>query len=343
MKSNALFFIEPHKVDIQTLDLETLQDGELLIRSRISAISTGTELLLYRGQTPRDMVTDSLIPSLSGELKYPLQYGYSNVGQVEDIGDGVADGWLGRRVFTFHPHQSLHKSHVDHVIAIPESLTDEEATFLPNMETAVNLLHDGNPLLGEQVGIFGQGIVGLLTTALLARIPLARLITLDQFELRRSASLDLGADASFDPGESNISATLGQNFGAPENDGSADLFYELSGNPKALDQAISASGFHTRIVIGSWYGVKETTLDLGRSFHRNRIRIISSQVSTIRPELSGRWKKARRLKFAMQMIETIRPTKLITHRFPLEKAAEAYELLDKQAAKTIQVLLSYDG
>lgn len=343
MKSNALFFIEPHKVVIQTLDLETLQDGELLIRTRISAISTGTELLLYRGQTPRDMVTDSLIPSLSGELKYPLQYGYSNVGQVEDIGNGVKDDWLGRRVFTFHPHQSLYKSHVDHVIAIPESLTDEEATFLPNMETAVNLVHDGNPFLGEQVGIFGQGIVGLLTTALLARIPLARLITLDQFELRRNASLDLGADASFDPGESNISATLSQNFGAPENDGSADLFYELSGNPKALDQAISASGFHTRIVIGSWYGVKETTLDLGRSFHRNRIRLISSQVSTIRPELSGRWKKARRLNFAMQMIETIRPTKLITHRFPLEEAAEAYELLDKQAAKTIQVLLSYDG
>ncbi|MCH7587055.1 MAG: zinc-binding alcohol dehydrogenase [Chloroflexi bacterium] len=343
MKASALFFVEPYKVEIRTLDVEALGDGEVLIRSRLSAISSGTELLLYRGQTPRDMVVDSVIPSLPGELNYPHQYGYSTVGQVEDIGNGVDEDWLGRRVFSFHPHQSLFKSHVDHVIAVPDGLSDEEATFLPNMETAVNLLHDGNPLLGERIAIFGQGIVGLLTTALLARIPLARLITLDRFELRRSASRKFGAEYSFDPEINDLSATLSQNFGAPDNDGSADLIYELSGNPKALDQAISASGFHTRIVIGSWYGVKETTLDLGRSFHRNRIRIISSQVSTIRPELSGRWKKKRRLNFALQMIETIRPAELITHRFSLESAAQAFALLDKQAAKTIQVLLRYES
>ncbi len=78
---------------------------------------------------------------------------------------------------------------------------EQTAVFLPNMETTVNLLLDGQPLLGERIVVFRQGIVGLLTTALLARFPLAQLVTVDRYPLRRQASLDLGAQVSLDPGD----------------------------------------------------------------------------------------------------------------------------------------------
>ena len=105
---------------------------------------------------------------------------------------------------------------------------------------------------------------------------------------------------------------------------------------------LALTGFSGRIVIGSWYGEKRAEIDLGGAFHRSRIKLISSQVSTIAPELSGRWDKARRFDAAWKALERIKPEKWITHRFPIEEAAKAYELLDERPQETIQVVFKYN-
>jgi threonine dehydrogenase-like Zn-dependent dehydrogenase len=69
--------------------------------------------------------------------------------------------------------------------------------------------------------------------------------------------------------------------------------------------------------------------------------LISSQVSTIAPELSGRWDKSRRFEVAWKALERIKPEKWITHRFPIGAAVEAYRLLDENPQETIQVMLHY--
>ncbi len=124
-------------------------------------------------------------------------------------------------------------------------------------------------------------------------------------------------------------------------DAGADLTYELSGNPTALDQAIAVTGFSGRIVIGSWYGQKRADLNLGGPFHRSRIRLISSQVSSLAPEWGGRWTKSRRLQVAWRMIERLRPASLITHRIPIEQASTAYTLLDRHPEDAMQIILTY--
>ena len=121
----------------------------------------------------------------------------------------------------------------------------------------------------------------------------------------------------------------------------ADLSIELSGSPEALNDAIALTGFSGRIVIGSWYGRKPAQLDLGGSFHRSRIKLISSQVSSISPELSGRWDKSRRFEVAWQAIQRVQPQKWITHRYSLGQAQEAYRLLDESPEEAIQVMLTY--
>ena len=121
----------------------------------------------------------------------------------------------------------------------------------------------------------------------------------------------------------------------------ADLAFELSGNPTALNDAIALTTFTGRVVIGSWYGEKPAEIELGGKFHRSRIRLISSQVSTIAPELEGRWDKARRFDAAWKAMERIKPEKWITHRFSIDEAVEAYRLLDESPQETIQVLLTY--
>jgi 2-desacetyl-2-hydroxyethyl bacteriochlorophyllide A dehydrogenase len=341
MHRQALFFTGPRQVAVHREALAAPAFGQVLVQTIISAISPGTEVLIYRGQAPRDLAQDEIIAALAGDFSFPLKYGYALVGQVVALGPGVSPEWEGRLVFAFHPHESHFLATPDELQMLPLYLTPEDSVFFPNMETAVTFMLDGRPLVGEQVAIFGQGIVGLLLTALLARCPLSSLVTLDLYPKRRLFSEELGASLSLDPTTSDLEQRLlGCLQGAGPYPG-ADLTYEISGNPEALDQAIAVTGFHGRVVIGSWYGLKRSDLNLGGRFHRSRVRLISSQVSSIPPELSGRWSRARRNHITWQMREEIKPARFITHRFPIAEAAQAYELLDRNPGEAIQVVLEY--
>jgi threonine dehydrogenase-like Zn-dependent dehydrogenase len=179
-------------------------------------------------------------------------------------------------------------------------------------------------------------VIGLLTTSLLAEFPLDTLVTADCYNLRRKASLDLEVSNSLDPNSESF-----QNDASAYTQRKFDLTLELSGNPAALNDALALTAFSGRIIVGSWYGEKPAEINLGGAFHRSRIKLISSQVSTIAPELSGRWNKSRRFEVAWKALERIKPEKWITHRFPIGAAVEAYRLLDENPQETIQVMLHY--
>jgi threonine dehydrogenase-like Zn-dependent dehydrogenase len=304
-----------------------------MVQAIISAISSGTERLIYQGNIPEKLVLDETITSLTGNFNYPFKYGYGMIGQVVALGDNVSTTWQDQLVFAFHPHESHFITTPENLWLLPAGISPDEAVFLPNMETAVNLVMDGQPIIGERVVVFGQGIVGLLTTALLAQFPLSDLVTIDQYAARRVASLAVGAHRTLEPSPQ-----------LPEQvrfDNGADLIYELSGNPEALNQAIDMAGFDSQIVIGSWYGFKQATLDLGEKFHRQRIRLISSQVSTINPKFSGRWNNSRRFELAWQMLQKIQPARFISHRFHIGQATQAYQLLDQATEQAMQLILTY--
>ena len=332
----TLYFTAPGQVELRKESLPAPAPDQVLVESLCSAISSGTEMLVYRGQFPRDMPVDESIPALSGQFQYPFCYGYACVGRVLELGKSVAQEWVDRFVFSFQPHSSHFVTIPDQLFPLPEDVSPENACLLPNMETAVNLVQDAAPILGERALVFGQGIVGLLTTALLADFPLAYLVTCDCYQLRREASLSLGVTAALDPNAADFRERLREVLPS-----GADLSIELSGSPAALDDAIALTGFGGRVVIGSWYGEKKAGLYLGGAFHRSRIRLISSQVSTIAPELRGRWDKARRFQVAWEALERIHPEKWITHRIPLDEAEKAYRMLDENPQETIQVILQY--
>ncbi len=338
MRRHRLEFLEPGRVAVIEAPVSPPAAGQVLVRTRYSAISPGTEMLVYRGQWPRGVTVDAGLEALAGPFAYPLTYGYCAVGRVIATGDAVAEDWLGRRVFAFHPHQDLFCVNPATLQPIPDDLDDETALFLANMETAVNLLLDGAPLIGEKVVVIGQGIVGLLTTALLSRFPLAKLSTIELHPLRREASIRLGASECLDPCDPALLSRLGAVAGQG---GEADLLYELSGHPTGLDTAMSLARFSGRVVVGSWYGAKKVELDLGSFFHRGRISLVSSQVSTVAPELTGRWQSGRRLDLAWEMLRRVRPAFCISQRFDLAEAAAAYALIDRNPQETIQVIFDH--
>lgn len=347
VKRKTLYFTAPQQVELREETLPALGADDVLVETICSAISAGTEMLIYQGRFPRDLETDSVISALRGGFKYPLAYGYACVGVIRETGKQVDNSWRDKVVFSFQPHTSHFITTLDCLLAVPDSLSHETACFLPTMETAVNLVQDGAPILGEHVLVLGQGVVGLLTASLLKEFPLETLLTIDCYELRRKASFEIGVSDSIDSDFiSSTNKTTNtekptSNHQVAYTQNKFDLTFELSGSPSALNDAIALTSFSGRIVIGSWYGEKPTEVNLGGAFHRSRIKLISSQVSTIAPELSGRWDKARRFDVAWKALERIKPEKWITHRFNTEKAEEAYQLLDESPQETIQVLITY--
>jgi 2-desacetyl-2-hydroxyethyl bacteriochlorophyllide A dehydrogenase len=326
-------FVAPRRVEVDRTPVGTPSPDEVRVETTLSAISPGTELLVYRDQVPDDVSLDETIDSLDRPAAYPLSYGYAAVGTVTAAGTAVADEWIGRRVFAFHPHASHFCVTPDSLVPLPSDVADEDAALLAMVETAVSLAMDGRPRVGERVAVFGQGVVGLLTTALLARFPLARLVTFDRYPDRRERSRALGADASLPPDGVDDAFEAG--------DGRADLSYEVSGNPDALDAAIETTGDDGRVVVGSWYGSKPTTLDLGGRFHRSHIRLQASQVSRIDPAHAGRWDKDRRMDLVLDRLADLQPSQLVTHRLPVEEAPRAYQLLDRSREEALQVLFEY--
>ncbi|MBV8161656.1 MAG: zinc-binding alcohol dehydrogenase [Acidimicrobiia bacterium] len=331
----SLVFAAPRRVEVHEEPVGAPGPGEVVVQTTSSAISAGTELLVYRDRVPPTMALDASIPGLTGPPTFPMKYGYAAVGRVVELGYGVDGAWEGRRVFCLHPHESHFVAGTDELAPVPAAVGTEDACFLASAETAVTFVMDGRPIVGERVAVFGQGVVGLLTTALLARFPLEMLVAVDRHRARRELALALGAHRAVDPqspaGQDELARLAG----------SFDLTYELSGTPAVLDAAIAVTGRSGRVVIGSWYGVQRADVDLGGAFHRSRMRLISSQVSTIDPRWSGRWDRERRRQAAWRLVEAARPGRLVTHRVPLAEASAAYELLDRHPEQAVQVLLCY--
>jgi 2-desacetyl-2-hydroxyethyl bacteriochlorophyllide A dehydrogenase len=326
MKSRALFFTGPRAIEIRSMDLPAPVEDQVLVATELSAISAGTELLVYRGELAEGTVLDETLPSLGAEFRYPLRYGYASVGRVVARGPKAPHELEGRSAFGFEPHGSHFLARADSLHPLPETMPSEAACLLPTVETALSLVHDARPLAGERVLVVGQGVVGLVTTALLARFPLARLVTVDPFPARRRLSMKLGAGTSVTPED------LGET--------DFDLSVEVSGAPRALNVAIAATGNEGRVVVGSWYGEKRGEVDLGTHFHRGRLTLLSSQVSRIGSPLTARWSKKRRLRAALELLPTLPAEELVSHRFDLERAADAYRLLDEDPGTCLQVVLT---
>ena len=337
MKKKSLYFTGPRKVKIREEEIKESEEEEVLIKSKISSISSGTELLLYNDKIEQGTKLDTQIASLKDSFEYPFKYGYSNIGEVISVGKGVSKEWIGEYVFSFHPHETHYIKSVDDLIKVPNNIDIENFSFLPNIETALNFVMDGRPIIGENIIIFGQGVIGLLTTAILNEFPLNKLITVDSYKKRRKMSKKFGSYRAF--GTDFDSEDILDPLENLKN--GFDLSYEISGNLSALEKAVEVTRYDGRIIIGSWYGNKRKPFNLSTRFHRNRIKIISSQVSTINPNLSGRWDKGRRLDLAIELIKQLNPQDLISHRISFTEAEKAYSLLNNNSEETLQVILEY--
>jgi 2-desacetyl-2-hydroxyethyl bacteriochlorophyllide A dehydrogenase len=329
MSAHALSFQAPRRVGIAQRDLPPIGPGETLVRTLYSGISSGTELLAYRGQIDPSLPLDESIGALAGTFTFPFFYGYSCVGRVERS-DSLPPGAL---VFAYHPHQNRFVAATRELIVLGD--TDaRQATLLPLVETALQVVLDAGMVTEEPVVVLGLGLVGMLTALLLARAG-ARVTAGEPRQWRRALACSLGVDA-VDPG--NLPDAV---KGATGGDG-VSLVVDASGNPDVLPAALDLLAHEGQVLVASWYGTKEVRLPLGGAFHRRRLAIRSTQVSTIPSQLGSRWTIGRRREAATRLLDELPLAPLATHTFSFEEAAAAFAALDRGDEGILHVALSYD-
>jgi 2-desacetyl-2-hydroxyethyl bacteriochlorophyllide A dehydrogenase len=326
-----VWFPHARAVELREERVGEPEPGEIRVKAELSALSHGTERLVYRGEVDRGLALD--LPTLAGGYGFPVKFGYASVGRVTAVGPDVNALREGDLVFALHPHQTEYVVNASLAHRLPADTPPDAGVFLANLDTAFNVMLDAHPQPDEVAIVFGQGVVGLLVTQLLRRAGL-RVIAVEPAPIRRAMSGRCGAVA-ITPAQIDVIREMTGGRGA-------QLAIEASGNPNALQQAIDHVAVEGRVIVCSWYGEKRASLDLGGNFHRGRLTIRSSQVGGIDPALAPRWDRARRLAAATDLLDDLVLADLITHRIPFARAAEAYKLLDERADETIQVVLTYD-
>lgn len=334
--AQALWLASARQPELRKEPVPPPGPAEIRVRALASAVSQGTELLVYRGEVSPALPLD--LPALAGSFAFPIKYGYASVGRVLDVGAEVTSVEPGDLVFVHHPHQSAYLVPAERAVRLPRGAAPEHGVFLASLETAINVLLDTPLHFGETALVFGQGTVGLLITQLLKRAGARRVFVVEPRAKRRAAALSVGADgalASEDGVEERVRALTGGR--------GADVAIEVSGTAEGLQAALDAVAEEGTVVAVSWHGTKRVTLDLGGHFHRGRVSLRSSQVGRIAPELAPRWDRARRMALACALLPHLRLADLISHRVPFACAPDAYRLIEEHPEDVLQLVLTYEG
>lgn len=327
--ARAVLFVAPRRIELSPVPLPGLDDRDVLVRTSHSGISAGTELLAYRGEVDPNLPLDETLGALGGAFRYPFRFGYSCVGVVER---GAGEHSEGERVFAFHPHQDRIVVPAGEVIALAD-VDPRVATLFPLVETALQLSRDVGPVEGESVVVVGLGVVGLLTAALLVRAG-AHVVASEPLGWRRDAAQRFSVSAV---APDDVEVAVGE-----QTDGrGVRAVVEASGNPAALASSLRLLAHEGTALVASWYGTKPVPLPLGAEFHRRRLTIRSSQVSTIPADQQPGWTVAKRRQAARALLDELPLGTLATHDFAFDDAAVAFAAVDEGAAGLIHAALCY--
>lgn len=338
-------FTAPYKVELVEEDIREPGAGQVLVRTLYSGISTGTELTAYRGTNPyltRNWDSDRRLFTDNGAtFDYPLTgWGYQEVGHVVRAGAGVTGVRPGDLVWGVWGHRSeavVDASRLEgHVL--PEHVDPLVGVFARLGAIAFNAVLDAGPMLGTQVVVFGQGVLGLLTTRL-AVLAGAAVIAVETLAQRRDLASQTGAVHVLDPADGAVAEQVNRLTGGQ----GADVCVEISGSYAALHEAIRASGQGGRVVASGFYQGPATMLRLGEEFHHNRVQLVASQISGVSSALSSRWHVERLQRSFMSLVAQGRldPLGLVTHVFEAGEVAKIFQLLDERPQEALQAVLEF--
>lgn len=334
MKTKTVVCIAPKQVVVKEEEVPDVQPGTFLVKAKLSAISTGTELTLVTSDSPPESVWARL-------ANYPLKLGYSHLGEVVAVGEGVDNVKVGDKVVGWKNHsQFVLYRKGEFCMKVPDGVADEAAVLFALAIISLNGVRKAKIQLGESVAVFGLGPIGIWS-AQFARLAGARpVIGVDLLPERREWAKKAGIDFVLDGKEDLVERISGLTKGRM-----VDVVFEVTGNPDAILDEVKVLRRQGRLVVLSSPRGK-TLFDFHDWCNWTSISIIGAHVSSHPPHENPEdpWTRERNTELFFELVrkKEIVAAELVTHRFRADDAPSAYQLLMTERGKTGIVLLDWE-
>jgi predicted dehydrogenase/threonine dehydrogenase-like Zn-dependent dehydrogenase len=350
-----------------------LLPGCVLVRTATSLVSAGTERasaefarknLMSKAKARPDLVRDvlakiqrdgmaSTLGAVRSRLAQPQSVGYSSAGTVVAIADGIADLRVGDRVACAGAGYAVHGEFacVPRLLAakIPEGVSFDEAAFATIGAICLHGIRTADVALGETVAVIGLGLLGQITVQLL-RVAGCRVLAMDLLQARADLAITNGADAA-STNESDLRDLCFQKTGGVGADavlitaetpmsGPVNLAAEVA-RDRANVVAVGTVGMELERKL---YYEKELTFRISRSYGPGRYDAAYEQKGRDYPIGHVRWTETRNMEAFLRFVaeRKLDLASLITHRFAIDEANRAYELILGRAGEPfLGVLLNY--
>ncbi len=344
--------------------------GSLLIHSACTLVSSGTERMLVdfgragligkvrqqpeRVQAVLDKIrTDGLMPTLDAvrnKLDQPLALGYCNVGVVAAVGRGVTGFAVGDRVVSNGKHAEVVSVPVNLCVRVPDAVPDDEAAFTVLGAIALQGIRLAQPTLGEAVVVTGLGLVGLLTVQLLVAHG-CRVLGIDFDPAKLALAREFGAETvNLQAGEDPVARATEFSRGRGVD---AVLITASTESDEPMHQAALMSRQRGRIVLVGVTGLnlsrddffkKELTFQVSSSYGPGRYDPEYEDKGRDYPFGFVRWTQQRNFEAVLDMMAARRllAAPLVSHRFPVTEAEQAYDLVTG-GGPSLGILLQFAG
>ena len=342
----VLRYKAPRQAEIVESETPKASGKTSVAKTLFTQVSAGTEMAFYRGTAPQLNYSGNkygLWEKAPNNIVYPMKsddpgvwwMGYAAVGRIVEVAPEEKNLGKGDLVFTWGPHREYQSA--SSFVKLPEDTNPRHASFLALMRIALNGYWDARVMLLDDVVIFGMGNIGQLLLQM-CKLGGAKVVAVDRIASRLELARKLGADAVFNP------ATDGDagNFVYERTNGrGADAVIEVTGNVKALPDAIRCAGYNGQVTVLSFYQDVADTLDLGREFHHKRTVVRSSQAGGNNPHLGPLHNPDRQTQHAIELLKLIDLDSLITHQVPFAELPAALEMIDKNPNECLSVVVEY--
>lgn len=334
MKGVRLVFPNPLKIETEEFETKDVAEGEVLIETEATLISTGTELTALTGNFPKDS-------AWSRYIKYPFVPGYSSVGRILQFGSRVEKFKVGERVAAYSPHATRALVNADQLVLVPSSVTIEDACFHAIAAGVMNSVRLAKVSLGESVVVLGLGLLGQMAVLFSRMAGAFPVVAVDLAEERLKLAETSGATVTLHA-ESWVDVRTAVKRLTKE--AGADKVFEVTGNPEVISEAIGLAkrqGYF--IILSSPRG--KTTLDFHDEVNSpSRIIIgthFGSQPAYETPYNPWTRKRNTELFFELLSAGLLKISHLVTHRYNWREAETAFEMLLEDRTKALGVILQF--
>ncbi len=332
--NETVVFTAAGKVELQDKDCPKPGPGEVLIKTEVSLVSTGTELTFLSGECPENS-------KWSTYIHYPMTSGYSNVGTVIEIGENVSREWLGKRVASFSKHAQYVAAKENELRRIDYDILSEEAAFFAIAEVGLNGIRRTKIELGNRVVVYGAGVIGQV----LVRYLLAGGCT-EIFVVNRSGKrLEyLPKSSAVIPVSSKEESVFDRVKKATHGE-MADIVFETTGNAEIIPEEFQVLHQQGKLCMLS-SPKKATWFDFHDFCNAGSFQIIGAHISSQAPEASfdNPWTCVRNSQVFFQMLfnRQMEVNSLISHRVSYKEAPAVYGKLLEDRSQTMGVIFQWE-